>query len=94
MRLLFILSAILFALGLPAQAGTEPERIEVVWSPTMFFSVQDDGQARYRFMAEDRTFTVSAREYRRIRDLLRVYRDKGLVCDDPSQTPSREGYFL
>lgn len=82
--------------GGPAAAQAVPDRIEVVWHPNvMFFSLDESGAARFRVGdREDWSFTVTRQEYRRIRDLLRPYRQNGLVCDDPNARPSRNGYLL
>jgi hypothetical protein len=93
--ILLLLLGSAFSAG-AARAQPTPDRIAVVWhEDVMFFSLEETGAARFRVGdSEDWSFQVTPREYRRIRDLLRPYREGGLVCDDPNANPSRAGYIL
>lgn len=77
----------------PAAADGPPDKVEVVYHPgTMFFSVEDGGQGRFR-VDDDYTFPVSHEDYVRIRDLLAPYRETGLVCGREEQW-EHNGYLV
>lgn len=65
-----------------ALADGPPDKVEVVYHPgTMFFSVEDGGEGRFRTGdREDYTFPVTHADYVRIRALLEPYRATGLIC--------------
>ena len=71
----------------PAAAGVPTDKVEVVYTPgSMFFSVEDGGEGRFKaFPDEDFTFPVDHEDYVRISDLLGPYRDTGLVCHDDAE---------
>ena len=66
----------------PSAPGGPPDKVEVVYHPgTMFFSVEDGGEGRFRTSdREDYTFDATHADYVRVRDLLEPYRENGLVC--------------
>lgn len=79
----------------PAGPAGPPDRIEVVYHPgTMFFSIEDGGEGRFRTSErDDYTFPVSHEDYVRIRDLLQPYREAGMVCDVEVDW-AHNGYFV
>lgn len=78
----------------PAAPAGPPDKVEVVYHPgIMFFSVEDGGEGRFRAGDdEDFTFPVTRQDYVRIRDLLKPYRDTGLVCAREEQW-EHDGYL-
>ena len=64
-----------------AAADGPPDKVEVVYHPgTMFFSVEDGGEGRFRTGDdEDFTFAATHADFVRIRDLLAPYRETGLI---------------
>ena len=66
----------------PSVPAGPPDKVEVVYHPgTMFFSVEDGGEGRFKLGDdEDYTFPVSREDYDRIRALLEPYRAEGLIC--------------
>ena len=65
----------------PVRPAGPPDRIEVVYHPgTMFFSIEDGGEGRFKVGKDDYTFPVSHDDYERIRALLGPYRAEGLTC--------------
>lgn len=102
MRNLIIVAAALLAgcatgSGAPASAvpAGPPDKVEVVYhAGTMFFSVEDGGEGRFRTSdREDYTFPATHEDYVRIRDLLEPYRAEGLVCREANVTREYTGYL-
>lgn len=79
----------------PAVADGPPDKVEVVYHPgTMFFSVEDGGEGRFKTGEdEDYTFPVTHADYVRIRDLLAPYRETGLICGRKEQW-EHNGYLV
>lgn len=102
MRNLIILTAALLA-GCATGSGADapkgpagpPDKVEVVYHPgTMFFSVEDGGEGRFRTGdREDFTFLVTHADYVRISALLKPYRETGLLCTREEQW-EHNGYLL
>lgn len=80
----------------PVAPAGPPDKVEVVYHPdTMFFSVEDGGEGRFRTSdREDYTFPVSHGDYVRIRALLEPYREDGLICREENVTRQYNGYLL
>jgi len=79
----------------PVAASGPPDKVEVVYHPgTMFFSVEDGGEGRFRTGdREDFTFPVTHEDYVRISALLKPYRDSGLTCAEEAER-EYNGYLL
>jgi hypothetical protein len=80
----------------PASAAPDgpPDKVEVVYHPgTMFFSVEDGGEGRFKVGDDDFTFPVTHADYVRIRDLLAPYRETGLICGRKEQW-EHNGYLV
>lgn len=102
MRTLIILAAALLV-GCAAGSGAAapdlpagpPDKVEVVYhAGTMFFSVEDGGEGRFRTSdREDYTFPVTHEDYVRIRDLLAPYRAEGLICREENVARQYTGYL-
>ncbi len=79
----------------PALPDGPPDKVEVVYSPgSMFFSVEDGGEGRFRIGDdEDLAFPATRADYVRIRDMLAPYRDAGLICREETDR-AYNGYLL
>ena len=79
----------------PAAENGPPDKVEVVYHPgTMFFSVEDGGEGRFKVGDdEDFTFAATHADFVRIRNLLAPYRETGLICGRKEQW-EHNGYLI
>lgn len=96
MRRLFAGLAAIALLALPAAAQEQPDAVGVFVHDGSYFRIDATGDAVVASPTERpnlRHFTATPEDFVRIRDLLRPYRNSGLLCDDPETTISRTAYF-